>query len=83
MSAIQENRTLFSMVTTPYLHLFMNKDIAYVEELAFYYYDNQAETEKGSLPKPQQFSLIPPESDGGAKWSYDFKTRGVTLIFQE
>ena len=41
------------------------------EELAFHYFDNQAETENRSLPKPQEFSLIPPESDGGVKWSYD------------
>ena len=49
-SAIQENRPFFSMVTTPYLHLFMNKDIAYIEELAFHYYEKQAETETRSLP---------------------------------
>ena len=34
-----------------------------------------------SLPKPQEFSLIPPESDGGAKWSYDCKTRVVIADF--
>ena len=73
-SSIQENRPFFSMVTTPYLHLFMNDDIAYIEELVFHYYDNQAEKEKRSLPEPQEFSLIPPESDGGAKWSYDCRT---------
>ena len=59
----------------------MNEDIAYLEELALHYYDNQAETEKWSLPKPQEFSLITPESDGGAKWSYDCKTRVVNADF--
>ena len=34
-SAIQAKRPFFSMVTTPYLHLFMNADVAYIEELAF------------------------------------------------
>ena len=61
LSAIQAKRTFFSMVTTPYLHLFINKDIAYSEELAFHYYDKQAETKNRSLPKPQEFSLIPPK----------------------
>ena len=52
--AIQAKIPFFSMVTTPYLHLFMNADVAYIEELAFHYYDNQAETEKRSLPTPQE-----------------------------
>ena len=34
-SAIQRKKPFFSMVTTPYLHLFMNADVAYIEELAF------------------------------------------------
>ena len=59
----------------------MSKDIAYIEELAFHYYDNKEEKEKGSLPKPQEFSLILPESDGGAQWSYDCKTRVVIADF--
>ena len=80
-SAIQENRPFFSMVTTPYLHLFMNADIAFIEELAFHYYDNKEEKELLSLPKPQEFSLIPPEMDGGAQWSYDCKTRVVIADF--
>ena len=75
-------KTILSTVTTPYLHLFMNADVAYIEELVFHYYDNQAETEKTPLPKPQEFSLIPPESDGDAKWSYDCKTRVVIADFQ-
>ena len=58
--AIQAKRPFFSMVTTPYLHLFMNAYVAYIEELVFHYYDNQEETEKGSLPKLQEFSLVPP-----------------------
>ena len=62
-------------------HLFMNADVAYIEELAFHYFDNQAETENRSLPKPQEFSLIPPEMDGGAQWSYDCKTRVVIADF--
>ena len=48
--AIQGKRPFLSMVTTPYLHLFMNADVAYIEELAFHYYDNQEKTEKRSLP---------------------------------
>ena len=74
-------KPFFSMVTRTYLHLFMNKDIAYIEELAFHYYDNKEEKEKRSLPKPQEFSLIPPESDGCAQWSYDGKTRVVIADF--
>ena len=59
-SAIQGEKTFFSMVTTLYLHLFMRKNIAYIEELAFHYYDNKEEKELLSLPKPLEFSLIPP-----------------------
>ena len=59
----------------------MSEDIAYIEELAFDYYDNQAEMEKLSLPKPQEFSSIPPKMDGGAQWIYDCKTRVVIADF--
>ena len=58
-SYIQENGPFFTMVTTLHLHLFMNDDIAYIEELVFRYYNNQEETVKRSLPKLQEFSLIP------------------------
>ena len=81
MECYSGKKTFFSMVTTPYLHLFMNKDIAYIEELAFHYYVNTEEKELLSLPKPQEFSLIPPESDGCAQWSYDGKTRVVIADF--
>ena len=80
-SAIQGEKPFFSMVTTPYLHLFMNKDIAYIEELAFHYYDNKEEKEFLSLPKPQEFSLIPPVSDGCVQWSNDGQTRVVIADF--
>ena len=41
MECYSEKKPFFSMVTTPYLHLFMSKDIAYIEELAFHSYDNK------------------------------------------
>ena len=81
MECYSGKKTIPFYVTTPYLHLFMNADVAYIEELAFHYYDNQAETENRSLHKPQEFSLIPPKMDGGAQWSYDCKTRVVIADF--
>ena len=81
-SAIQEKRPFLSMVTTPYLHLFMNADVAYFEELAFHYFDNQAESENRSLPKPQEFSLIPPKWMMVPNGAMIVKHEWSLLIFQ-
>ena len=55
-SAIQGKKPFFSMVTTPYLHLFMRKDIAYIEELAFHYYDNKEK--RSCCPCPSHWSSV-------------------------
>ena len=55
-SAIQAKILFFSMVTAPYLHLFMNADVAYIEELAFHYYDNKVE--RSYCPCPSRRSLV-------------------------
>ena len=81
-SSIQENRPFFSMVTTPYLHLFMNDDIAYIEELVFHYYDNQEETVKRSLPKLQEFSLVPLNLMVVLNGARIVKHKWSSLIFQ-
>ena len=82
-SAIQANQTFFSMFTTPYLHLFMNEDIAYIEELAFHYQVRQASrNKKRSLPKPQEFSLIPPNLMAVPNGAMIIKRVWSLLIFQ-
>ena len=60
----------------------MSKDIAYIEELACHYYDNKEEKEMKSLPKPQEFSLIPPNLMVVPNGAMIAKHEWSLLIFQ-